>query len=378
MATILFFPFPETGHLNPTFKLARSLRARGHLVRYLVLPDFHDAVERQHLDVSCMFENAAPRGFIHQEACMSGTEIFEMLVSRAGELGQAFDPLREMQEINRRFEPDLMIIDLLLPPIALIVKGMGLQILLLNTQLFNPWQDWASIYGSLEDLPELILCPEEFDFPWANRRERCYYVEASIDLERVEIEFPWDRLDPHKRIVYCSLGTQSHLVPNGRKILQAIIDAISMETDLQLVLTTGAHLRPEEFRNRSANVILTQWAPQLELLKRTSVMITHGGFNSIKECILFEVPMIVFPLIRDQPQCAARVVHHGLGLRGNVNRVSPQDVRSLIRQIEGTSSFRDSLRLMADRFRELERSGKAVQIIESMARGTGNKTAGSV
>lgn len=368
MATIFFVPFPETGHLNATFKLAKSLKAHGHQVRYLVLPDFCEAVERQHLDVSRIFENAVPRGFINEESWESGIGTGRMLISRARELGGAFDPLREIQEAVHRFPPDLLIIDLSLGPIARIVREMGLQILLLNTNFYNPWKDVPD-YNSLEDLPELILCPKDFDFPRANQRERRCYVEASIDLDRQDIEFPWHRLDPYKRLVYGSLGSQSHLISNGRKFLQTIVDAVSPEPDLQLVLATGTHLKPDEFGEPPANVIVTQWAPQLELLKRTSVMITHGGLNSIKECILFEVPMIVFPLIRDHPWCAARVVHHGLGLRGSFNRVSPQMVRSLIGQIEGNPSFRTRVRSMAARFRELERSGKAVQIIESMVSG---------
>jgi UDP:flavonoid glycosyltransferase YjiC (YdhE family) len=364
MARIIFIPFPETGHFNAGFKLAKSLQSRGHDVYYLALRDFEDVLRFQGLGFAPMFETVFPRGFLHHQVVLKSDETRDALFGALGKMDQSFDPLTELDRAIRELRPDLLIIDLLLPEIALAAKQTGVSIVLLNTQCYDPWQDREERYEPLEDTPELILCPEEFDFPRSTMRERCYYVEASIDQDRREPQFAWGKLAPDSRLVYCSLGTQSHLIQGRRQALQAIIDAISIRSGWQLVLATGSDPGPGEFTRVGSNTILVEKAPQLSILRRASIVITHGGFNTVKECIFFGVPTIVFPLVRDHPAIAARIAHHGLGLRGNFKNISAESVNSMIDRLDGDPVYRTRVCAMRDRFREIEDAGRAVKIIE--------------
>lgn len=148
-----------------------------------------------------------------------------------------------------------------------------------------------------------------------------------------------------------------------------MVDAMASRPDWQLVLSTGAHLSPNEFQSLPSNVVLVRIAPQLELLRRASSMITHGGFNSVKEAIYFSVPMILFPLIRDHPAIAARVVYHGLGIRGSLRGATVGEIQSMIGRIEDDPSFRERLEAMSKRFREVEGSGIGVEIVQSILAG---------
>ncbi len=47
--------------------------------------------------------------------------------------------------------------------------------------------------------------------------------------------------------------------------------------------------------------------PQLEVLKQANLFITHGGMNSSSESLYFGVPMIVIPVMGDQPIVAQRI-----------------------------------------------------------------------
>jgi MGT family glycosyltransferase len=247
-------------------------------------------------------------------------------------------------------------------------KSLRMPSVLLNTQFYDPWEDSrkAADYRALLDVPELVLCPQEFDFPRADKRSNCHYVESSIDQERKDVPFPWRKLNADKPLIYCSLGSQSHLIRGGQNLLQTVIDAVSARTGWQLVLTTGAHLNAEDFQRVAENIILVNKAPQLDVLKRASIMITHGGFNTVKECIFFGIPMIVIPLIRDHPAVAARVVHYGLGVRGNINQVSVESINSLIDEIDRNPSFRTRCSQMGERFRQLEEAEQAVKIVLSI------------
>src|SRR6185312_13746791 len=69
-----------------------------------------------------------------------------------------------------------------------------------------------------------------------------------------------------------------------------------------------------------------------EVLSRADVFITHGGINSVHDAIRHKVPMIVYPLdpTYDQNGNSSRVVYHKLGLRGDLDKDSVNDIREKI------------------------------------------------
>src|SRR2546422_7887921 len=59
--------------------------------------------------------------------------------------------------------------------------------------------------------------------------------------------------------------------------------------------------------------IVVEFAPQLELLKRAALCITHAGLNTALECLSNGVPMVAIPITNDQPGVAARIEWTGTG-----------------------------------------------------------------
>lgn len=213
-------------------------------------------------------------------------------------------------------------------------------------------------------LPELVPCPPEFDFPGAEIPGR-YYVEPSIHLRRSQPEFPWARLDPKRPLIYCALGTLYWFQKNRYKhFFQTLLDASRVKTDRQWVLSIGDILSVEEFGIVPENVILVNQAPQLKLLERATVMITHGGMNTIKECIYWGVPMISFQLGAESPGNTARVVYHGLGIQGDLRRLDVDYLRDLIEAVERSAYIRSQMKIMQEKFRRMEEAKPGVNLVE--------------
>ena len=75
------------------------------------------------------------------------------------------------------------------------------------------------------------------------------------------------------------------------------------------------------------------FVPQAEILSKSNYFLTHGGLNSLKEAIYYEVPMLVYPLEGDQFGNAQKVKFHQLGIHGNIHKDSTLVIRNAIENL---------------------------------------------
>jgi zeaxanthin glucosyltransferase len=150
--------------------------------------------------------------------------------------------------------------------------------------------------------------------------------------------------------------------------LRAVAEAMTAHPEWQLVLSTGNQLTAEDFTAVPDDAVIWPWVPQLQVLERAAVMITHGGLGTVKECIFRGVPMVVFPISRDQPENAKRIAHHKLGLCGELSSFSPEGIFALVRQVAESAEIRQSMDRIQRRFQEVEASGIGVRLIEETLR----------
>jgi zeaxanthin glucosyltransferase len=213
-------------------------------------------------------------------------------------------------------------------------------------------------------LPQLALFPKEFDFPGVKRKGR-FYGDAAIDLNRKQVNFPWHKLIANKPLIYTALSTLPFEPgTDGKRFFQTVIDASLQWPEWNWVISIGKTLSINDFQNIPANVIVVNHAPQLELLKKAILMITHGGPSSIKECIYFGVPMIAFPLWFDQHGNVARIIHHGLGLSGDFKTINIMELRNLILEITTNARYIKNIHKMQKTFQDTEKLGLSMSIIE--------------
>ncbi|GMS96523.1 hypothetical protein PENTCL1PPCAC_18698, partial [Pristionchus entomophagus] len=99
------------------------------------------------------------------------------------------------------------------------------------------------------------------------------------------------------------------------------------------------------------NVVLTEWAPQLDLLadRRLSLFISHAGMASCHELSTFGVPAILVPIFGDQPHNAAGLVHNGIAdVFNKFDMTDARKIRAAIARMFSDPSYKAA----ADRLRE--------------------------
>jgi hypothetical protein len=275
---------------------------------------------------------------------------------------------QEIASLIPKLRPNLFMIDPFVPDIALVAQELGLPFVFLNTTLVSQLADTAVLksHPELAQVPELILCPGEFDFPQSRQGKSVrYFLGASVDLQRKEDDpFDWQKLNPTKRLILCSLGSQPQSLVGAKHFFQVIIDAVSDLTECQLILVTGAHFA-NDFQQVPANVIVMPRVPLLQLIEKADVLITHGGLNTVKEALLLGTPMIVFPASNDQPMNAARIAYHGLGLTGNMTTVTAEQARALIERVMQTG-FRERVLAFRQLLQKIDAEELGSKIVEAI------------
>jgi len=139
--------------------------------------------------------------------------------------------------------------------------------------------DWADLFSTLSPFTQV---PRAFDFGSSHWPTQFYHTGPFHDgMDRVKVDFPWEILTGEP-LIYASMGT----ILNGNlDIFQTIGTALAKHNDLQLVLSVGDRVDPQQIVPAPKNAIIVQRAPQLELLKLASVCITHAGPNTVSESL---------------------------------------------------------------------------------------------
>jgi MGT family glycosyltransferase len=124
-------------------------------------------------------------------------------------------------------------------------------------------------------------------------------------------------------------------------VYRTILGAVATIPDVQMVLSIGKNISPDELGPIPSNTIVVSAAPQLELLKRAALCITHAGLNTALESLAQGVPMVAIPIGYDQPGVAARIAYHGVGEFMEVDDLAIERLGGLIQWVRKAPSYRE-------------------------------------
>ena len=191
--------------------------------------------------------------------------------------------------------------------------------------------------------------------------EHLHYTGPFVDdRARPPVEFLWHRLDdrPH---IYASLGT----LQNGS---EAIFKTIAQACDglgVQLVLSLGVGLDPERLATLPGDPIVVAYAPQLEIIKRATLVITHAGLNTVLESLAAGVPMVALPQANDQPGVASRVAAAGAGLVVTSRKLNVARLRKAVSHVLVDPKFRAAAKALQASIAEVDGLERAADIVEN-------------
>jgi len=158
----------------------------------------------------------------------------------------------------------------------------------------------------------------------------------------------------------------------GKTIIQHVFrtcfEAMGGDDKIIVVLSTGAQEDAlEGLPEIPSNFRVRRSVPQLEILRRSSSFITHGGANSMHESALLKVPMAVVPLFGDQPSNATSVARCGAGLAFHqpLSSLTPESLQLAIEQLLEQNSFQEAVAQLSA---ECKASGGAPAAVDGIVK----------
>ena len=140
-------------------------------------------------------------------------------------------------------------------------------------------------------------------------------VGPSIQSRPGEGGFPFQELRGGTTL-YISLGT----VFNDQAAFYNMCFAAFKDEPWRVVLSTGRHIDPAALDPVPPNFLVRPQVPQLEMLKRASLFVTHCGMNSTMESLYYGIPMVGVPQMPEQMMTARRIRDLGWGQRSTRTR----------------------------------------------------------
>jgi MGT family glycosyltransferase len=418
MATIVFFPEGAYGPTNNCVGMGHALRRRGHRVVFVIEESFAGALEEKGFEERLMrlqppAETEEEPGqfwkdFIRDTGPVFRKPTIEQLEGFIKPTWQALvdgskyvdDRLREIFD---DVCPDVIVEDNVVGFAAVTTADCPwIRIVSCNPlELPDPelppvfsgyptddssgWEEFRAeyrrVHGDMHaDFDEFMRergCPPlpELEFIHRSAHLNLFLYPEESDYERSRPLGPmWERLDSCVRkegagdfhaprgdgaLVYLSLGS---LGSADVELMQRLVDLLAAG-GYRAIVSKGPQHDQIELREGQEGAELV---PQPALLPLVDAVITHGGNNTVTECLHFGKPMVVLPLFWDQYDNAQRMDELGLGIRLPSFEFEDAQLGESIERLVADDAIAERLKAISERLQGDPGTERAADCIESV------------
>ena len=411
---VAFLTPAVSGHAYPMTTLARRLRSRGHDVVSIGIPEAEPIVCSAKLPFVPYCEKEYPVGLLREKmdrlSRLHGQEALEFTHRTIAEMVQT--EFTHLPRTLRETGTDALVLDGVHVELGLVPMHLGMPYAHVSNSLHYDFSghsplfafDWPpettpealarnkeGVRGFLQLLEQnksiartyaeqvgldfdaddplagiskfawITQTPKEFDFPSSHLPPQFHHTGPFHDgFGRSNPDFPWDRLTGEP-LIYASMGT----LQNGlESVFSTIAQAVGLRPGMQLVLAIGSVLDAQQITSLPANAIVVSRAPQMELLKRSVLCITHAGLNTTLESLTQGVPLVAIPITNDQPGVAARIAHSKTGAFVPLKELTVSRLASLIDEVLRNPEYRRNAKRLRQAIADTNGLEKAADLLE--------------
>ena len=373
-----------SGHLEPLIPIARAAEAAGHSVAFVGRPWMIPQVEALGFPA---FAAGSDVGLTPKRLPLVEADLEQDMRDVGVGFGRriARERAADVLPLCDRWRPDLLVCEefdfgamvvaerLALPHATLQVNASGNFIR--AAFVSGPLDEVRAEYGLPGD-PSLAMLsrhlvlapfPPSFRDPDLPLPATAHNVRLlTLDAARSEAAPWWLTRRGDVPTVYFTLGTVYNM--ESGDLFQRVLTGLR-DLPIDLIVTVGRDLDPDELGAQPANVRVERFLPQAALLPHCDVLVSHAGSGSVLGALANGLPMVLLPLGADQPLNAARCQALGVAEVLEAATVTPQGAREAVSRVLGDPACRRAAERVRDEIGALRGPEYAVNLLERLAAG---------
>lgn len=401
---------PFYSHMRALQTLAQALIARGHRITFIQQTDAAALLSDSAIAFHAVGLATHPPGSLDHTLQLAAHPAGPGILRLIRDMASSSDMLcRELPLVLRTLAVDGLIVDQMAPAGGLVAEALRLPFvsvacaLPVNRETHFPlpvmpflWGTDSAArerYASSEKIYDWLMRSHDrvlsrhahaFGLPASRQPHQCLSPLAQISQLPQALDFPRRALPAHfhatgplreavrasatplfsdgqRPRIFASLGT----LQGGRYGLFKTLVKACRELEGELLIAHCGGLSDFQARKllRAGAAQVTAFVDQRAALAQADVAITHGGLNTVLDAVAHATPILAIPLAFDQPGIAARLVHHGLGIRASRFATSHQLARHLRHLLED-ESIRQRMALLAPQLASCGGVERAADITE--------------
>ena len=178
---------------------------------------------------------------------------------------------------------------------------------------------------------------ESFEYPRSDAPPQLHFV-GPLSATGSSAALPpwWGEVDGTRPVVHVTQGTVANT--DYDQLIAPTLRALADEDVLVVVATGGRPL--DTLPPLPANARAATFLPYDELLPRTAVYVTNGGYGGVQYALRHGVPIVATGGKEDKPEVGARVAWSGVGRRIRSERPKPVALRRAILDVLNQPKYR--------------------------------------
>jgi MGT family glycosyltransferase len=185
-----------------------------------------------------------------------------------------------------------------------------------------------------------------FEYPMADAPDHLHFIgPMCAGGSQPPLPEWWPDLDGTRPVIHVTQGTVANT--DYGQAIEPTLRALADE-DVLVVASTGG--RPvDTLPSLPANARAATFLPYDELLPRTAVFVTNGGYGGVQYALRCGVPIVATGGKEDKPEVGARIAWSGVGRRIRTEHPAPKAMRRAILAVLNDPRYRQaSGRVAAD------------------------------
>lgn len=377
------------GHINPTLAMTAELLRLGHDVAYYTNESFRNVIKSTGASFRAYDSNFSANVPV---PTVDGFDTSRFPIWVLTEAKDALPKLLTMLENDR---PDVICFDSLALAGRLAAMKLGIRAVRLCPS-YAANEHWSLMRSSpdikppteeikseaaallreignrhglaLTDFPTLFTTPAELNLVFMPRMfqpmgetfdDRFAFVGPQISPRAPHADFLMPAGD--KPILFISLGT---VFNQWQEFFKMCFEAFA-DNGMTIIMAIGNKNDAASLGAIPANFKLYPQVPQLEVLAKADVFVSHGGMNSTMEAMSYGVPVVAIPQMAEQAATGRRVHELKCGIHLPRQSVTADALKNAVSELRADQSYKSKGRVIGDAARE---AGGFQQVAKTISR----------